>query len=267
MDIDYAIKNGFVRANPNIITRITDERTDLKYRGELIDQVVGRKFSLGYTVANLWLNCRVDDWAAEFIEKSLVIMADHGPAVSGAQNTIITARAGKGLVDSLASGLLTIGPRFGGAVADAAKDFYNAWRANESAANFVTRKKREGKLIMGIGHRVKSRYNPDKRVEIIRKLVAGGFPGNNGNNVFSYALEVEKETLAKKANLILNVDGAIGAAFADIFIHYNCINSALHGDILNGFFVLARTIGFIGHYNEQRNNGLFRANSWDIDYE
>jgi len=38
------------------------------------------------------------------------------------------------------------------------------------------------------------------------------------------------------------------------------------GDILNGFFVLARTIGFIGHYNEQRNNGLFRANNWDVDY-
>ena len=267
MDIDYAIKNGFVRANPSIITRMTDERTDLKYRGELIDQVVERNFSLGYTIANLWLNCRVDDWAAEFIEKSLVIMADHGPAVSGAQNTIITARAGKGLVESLVSGLLTIGPRFGGAVADAAKDFYNAWRANESAADFVVRKKREGKMIMGIGHRVKSRYNPDKRVEIIRKLVAEKFPSNNGNNVFSYAIRVEKETLAKKANLILNVDGAIGAAFVDILMHYGKETSICQGDILNGFFVLARTIGFIGHYNEQRNNGLFRANSWDVDYE
>ena len=40
--------------------------------------------------------------------------ADHGPAVSGAHNTIVAARAGKDLVSSLASGLLTIGPRFGG---------------------------------------------------------------------------------------------------------------------------------------------------------
>jgi ATP citrate (pro-S)-lyase len=264
MDIDYAIKNGIVRVNPSIVTKMTDERTDLKYRGELIDEVVARKFSLGYTVANLWLNCRVDDWAAEFIEKSLVIMADHGPAVSGAQNTIITARAGKGLVESLVSGLLTIGPRFGGAIADAARDFYGAWKTNEGAADFVVRKKREGKLIMGIGHRVKSKYNPDKRVEVIQKLVAEGFPSKN---VFSYALEVEKETLAKKANLILNVDGAIGAAFADILMHYGKETSICQGDILNGFFVLARTIGFIGHYNEQRNNGLFRANAWDIDYE
>jgi ATP citrate (pro-S)-lyase len=263
MDLGDAIKGGVVRVTPSIITGMTDERTDLKYRGEVIDQVVARKFSIGYTVANLWLNCRVDDWAAEFIEKSLVIMADHGPAVSGAQNTIVTARAGKGLVESLVSGLLTIGPRFGGAVADAARDFYAAWKMNESAAEFVGRKKKEGKLIMGIGHRVKSKYNPDKRVEVIRKLVECGFPAKK---VFSFALEVEKETLAKKANLILNVDGAIGAALADILIHYEREGSIFEGDILNGFFVLARTIGFIGHYNEQRNNGLFRANSWDVDY-
>jgi ATP citrate (pro-S)-lyase len=262
VDLGDAIKGGLVRVTPSIVTRMTDERTDLKYRGEVIDQVVARKFSIGYTVANLWLNCRVDDWAAEFIEKCLVIMADHGPAVSGAQNTIITARAGKGLVESLVSGLLTIGPRFGGAVADAARDFYTA-SATEGAADFVARKKKEGKLIMGIGHRVKSKYNPDKRVEVIRKLVEDGFPAKR---VFSFALEVEKETLAKKANLILNVDGAIGAALADILINYGRESSICEGDILNGFFVLARTIGFIGHYNEQRNNGLFRANNWDVDY-
>lgn len=64
-----------------------------------------------------------------------MITADHGPAVSGAHNTIITARAGKDLVSSLVSGLVTIGtlfifflcniagPRFGGAIDDAAIQF------------------------------------------------------------------------------------------------------------------------------------------------
>jgi len=37
-----------------------------------------------------------------------MVTADHGPAVSGAHNTIICARAGKDLISSLASGLLTI---------------------------------------------------------------------------------------------------------------------------------------------------------------
>ena len=38
----------------------------------------------------------------------LMVTADHGPAVSGAHNTIVTARAGKDLISSLCSGLLTI---------------------------------------------------------------------------------------------------------------------------------------------------------------
>ena len=51
-----------------------------------------------------------------FIEMVLMVTADHGPAVSGAHNTIVCARAGKDLISSLVSGLLTIGPRFGGAL-------------------------------------------------------------------------------------------------------------------------------------------------------
>ena len=77
-------------------------------------------------------------YATKFIEMILMVTADHGPAVSGAHNTIVTARAaerkqqsscrvdggpmqGKDLVSSLCSGLLTIGPRFGGALDDAAR--------------------------------------------------------------------------------------------------------------------------------------------------
>lgn len=37
-----------------------------------------------------------------------MVTADHGPAVSGAHNTIVCARAGKDLISCLASGLPTI---------------------------------------------------------------------------------------------------------------------------------------------------------------
>jgi ATP citrate (pro-S)-lyase len=47
-------------------------------------------------------------YATKFLEMILIITADHGPAVSGAHNTIVCARAGKDLVSCLASGLLTI---------------------------------------------------------------------------------------------------------------------------------------------------------------
>ena len=42
---------------------------------------------------------------------------------AGAHNCIVTSRAGKDLVSCLVSGLLTIGPRFGGAIDDAARIF------------------------------------------------------------------------------------------------------------------------------------------------
>lgn len=56
------------------------------------------------------------NYACKFIEMVLMLTADHGPAVSGAHNTIVTARAGKDMISSLVSGLLTIGDRFGGAL-------------------------------------------------------------------------------------------------------------------------------------------------------
>ena len=55
-----------------------------------------------------FLKSRLPDYACKFLEICLMVSADHGPAVSGAHNTIVTARAGKDLVSSLTSGLLTI---------------------------------------------------------------------------------------------------------------------------------------------------------------
>ena len=52
-------------------------------------------------------------------------MSDRNVAAvaAGAHNTIVTSRAGKDLVSCLVAGLLTIGPRFGGAIDDAARYF------------------------------------------------------------------------------------------------------------------------------------------------
>ena len=141
------------------------------------------------------------------------ITADHGPAVSGAHNTIVTARAGKDLVSSLCAGLLTIGPRFGGALDEAALQFKSAHDAGTAPAAFVKEMRAANKLIMGIGHRIKSITNPDKRVVIIKEYALTHFPAND---VLKYALEVEKHTTAKKENLILNVDGAIAVCFVDL---------------------------------------------------
>lgn len=152
-------------------------------------QVFSEDLGLGGVLSLLWFRRRLPPYATKFIEMVLMITADHGPAVSGAHNTIVTARAGKDLISSLCSGLLTIGPRFGGALDEAAVQFSSACDAGTPAAQFVKDMRNANKLIMGIGHRVKSLKNPDKRVELIKEFALANFPACD---VLKYALAVEQ---------------------------------------------------------------------------
>ena len=70
------------------------------------------------------------------------------------------------------------------------------------AKDWVNELKDKNELIMGIGHRVKSANNPDKRVQLVVEAAKKNFPATP---VLDFALEVEKITTKKKANLILNV--------------------------------------------------------------
>lgn len=76
---------------------------------------------------------------------------------AGAHNTIVTSRAGKDLVSCLVSGLLTIGPRFGGAIDDAARYFQDACDRGMAPDDFVEEMKKKGVRVPGIGHRIKSK--------------------------------------------------------------------------------------------------------------
>jgi hypothetical protein len=103
--------------------------------------------------------------------------------------------------------------RFGGALDEAALQFSGAHDAGVPPEQFVKDMRAANKLIMGIGHRVKSVSNPDKRVSIIVAYAKAHFAATD---VLNYALEVEKVTTAKRENLILNVDGAIAVCFTDL---------------------------------------------------
>ena len=140
-------------------------------------------------------------------------MADHGPAVSAAHNSIVASCAGKDLISSLCSGLLTIGPRFGGAIDDAAREFKRARETGLTPEQFVNEMKRKGINIPGIGHRIKSVKNPDRASLLLVEYAKKNFVRTE---LLDYALEVEKLTTAKKGNLILNVDGCIGILFLDL---------------------------------------------------
>jgi len=256
------------------MTSICDERgEELLYAGVPITRVLEENIGVGGVLGLLWFQKRLPDYANKFIEICLMLTADHGPAVSGAHNTIVCARAGKDLISSLVSGLLTIGDRFGGALDGAAKTFTEAFDKGLSPMQFVNEQRKLGKLIPGIGHRVKSINNPDKRVEILKKFACDKTRFQQETPIFDYAMKVEQITTSKKPNLILNVDGAIGVILVDILRNSgmftpNEAQETIEIGALNGLFVLGRSLGFIGHYLDQRRlkQGLYRHPWDDITY-
>lgn len=203
----------------------------------------------------------------DFIRTVFLLSVDHGPQVSGALNTIVTARAGKGLVDSLASGLLTIGPRFGGAVTDAAKTWFQAVRDNTAPAELLEDYARQQKRIGGIGHK-KYRLGMDDP----RTAVLADFADQlSVHRYFDYAKQVEELTTAKNGSLILNVDGTIAALMLDILeqaekVNHREIELLIEADFFNALFVIPRSVGFIAHYLDQKrlDEGLYRLPDDDI---
>jgi ATP citrate (pro-S)-lyase len=271
MDYQWAKRLGLVRKPAAFISSISDDRgEELKYSGMPISKVFEKDLGVGGVLGLLWFRRQLPPYVTKFIEMILMVTADHGPAVAGAHSTIVAARAGKDLVSSLASGLLTIGPRFGGALDDAAKMFAEASDAGEDAEDFVKNMRKQNKLIMGIGHRIKSLSNPDKRVEIIKEYALENF---SDNTVLNFALAIEQITAKKKANLILNVDGCIAVCFVDMLRSCGAFtkqeaDEMIENGCLNGLFVLGRSIGFIGHFLDQKRlkQGLYRHPWDDISY-
>ena len=257
-----------VRRPKQFICTISDDRgEEAHYCGYPISSVAtpDTGFTIGDVMSILWFKKRYPRWAVDFLETVLKTVADHGPAVSGAHNAKITARAGKDVISSLIAGLLTIGPRFGGAIDGAAKYFKYANDKDMSPSEFLKHMKGEGIPIPGIGHRIKSLKNPDKRVEGLKNFAKENFPSTS---LLDYALTVEQLTTSKKENLILNVDGTIGILMVDMWraLGYEDeeIDIFIDAGALNAFFILGRSIGFIGHILDEKRLAMpMYRHPWD----
>lgn len=147
IDYSWAQELGLVRKPAAFISTISDDRgQELLYAGMPISDVFKENIGIGGVMSLLWFRRRLPDYASRFLEMVLMLTADHGPAVSGAMNTIITTRAGKDLISALVSGLLTIGSRFGGALDGAADEFTRAFDKGLSPRDFVDTMRKENKL-------------------------------------------------------------------------------------------------------------------------
>ncbi|MCF6207187.1 MAG: ATP citrate synthase [Sulfurovum sp.] len=261
------------RRPKQFICTISDDRgEEATYAGFPISSVAlpSTGKGIGDVISLLWFKKQYPKWATDFIETVIKTVADHGPAVSGAHNAKVTARAGKSVVESLVTGLLTIGPRFGGAIDGAAKYFKYADDNDLSPKEFLSYMKKEGVPIPGIGHRIKSLKNPDLRVKGLMDYAAESFPATP---LLDYARTVEALTTSKKENLILNVDGTIGILMVDMWraLGYSEteIDEFIESGTLNAFFIVGRSIGFIGHVLDEKRLAMpmYRHPMDDILYD
>ena len=139
MSPDYGISN--------------EKKEELEYCNMPISKVLESGMGIGGVIGLLWFKRQLPEYGNKFLETALMLTADHGPAVSGAHNAIVAARAGKDIISCLASGILTIGPRFGGAIDGAAQTFKGAFDKGLTPAQFVKEMKAKGKNIRASGTR------------------------------------------------------------------------------------------------------------------
>ena len=250
------------RSKALVVSHISgDIDGDIQLLGEdLLDTV--HDASYAQVVVSLLMGQQVkSERLVTFVDYVLRLLVDHGPYVSGAVNTIVAARAGKDLVSSLASGLLTIGPRFGGAINAAAGNWLEGVSKGIDASTYVESFTARGGIIAGIGHKKYRIDNPDPRVRALAQ-----FSGNNNEDRYlNFAESVEAVTTTKKGNLILNVDGMIAAILLDIIeseLRYSeeQLRELVDIEFFNALFVLARSVGLTAHYLDQRRHdeGLLR---------
>ncbi len=242
--MDEAIQSGGVLVEPLVKSTICDDRGDEPlYYGYAASDLINKGYQIPHVVGLLWDKRLLTETEAEVVKRIVMLSADHGPCVSGALVTIIGACAGIQMAQAVAAGMMMIGPRFGGAVTDAGRWFKYGVDQNLSPEAFLTYMKEKVGPVPGIGHRVKSLRNPDKRVaELVGFVKSQGIPTPH----LDFALSVEKITTAKKDTLILNVDGAMAAILVDLRFPV---------ESLNGFFLLSRTIGLVGHWIDQNRQG------------
>lgn len=262
-------RNDFTGRLPSLFTStISSENADgYAFVGRsLQDWSVGGDIAEQITAALLGRPARSKVTVA-LVKTIFLLSVDHGPQVSGALNTIITARAGKGVVDSLSAGLMTIGPRFGGAVSDAAREWFDGVNQSVSPAELVEKRAKAKQFIGGIGHKKYRLDLPDPRTVILAEFASQ----ITKHPYFDFAKDVEAITTQKKGTLILNVDGHIAALMLDVLAAEEGCNQVeldqlIAADFFNALFVIPRTIGFIAHYLDQKrlDEGLFRLPDNDV---
>ena len=216
---------------------------EIRVRGYRLDGLMGRT-SFGDAVYLILRGELPGAAVGRLMEAMLVASIDHGvtpPSTLAVRNA---ASTGAPLNACIASGALSVNRHHGGAVEDCmhllargAAKVTAGEPAVAAAKALIAEEKAAGRRLPGFGHRVHTDDPRSHRLLALAKDASAAGPH------VAVAEAIVAELAAGGKALPLNVDGAIAAVLADL---------GFHPDLANGFFILARTAGWMAHVIEER---------------
>lgn len=186
------------------------------------------------------------------VDGVLVAIMDHGITPSSLVTRTVLDGAPEAPTAAIAAGLLAIGSRFLGTIADAAAllqqivDGAQASDVRASATEEVERYQSAGRRIPGLGHNLHSVSDP--RVE--RLLGLAKEEQQNGAHIGAFEALPEIAARVTGRQLIPNAAGAVGAILSDL---------GYRADVIGGFATVARSGGLFAHVVAERRAPIART--------
>jgi citrate synthase len=215
---------------------------EIRVRGYRLEELMGR-ISFGDATYLVVRGQLPNPAVGGLIEAVLVASIDHGvtpPSTLAVRNA---ASTGAPLNACIAAGALAVNRHHGGAIeacmrllAPGAAKVQAGEDAEGVAKGLISAEKAAGRRLPGYGHRV---HTDDPRSH--RLLALAKDAGAAGANV-ALAEAIVRVLAASGKPLPLNVDGAIAAVLADL---------GFAPELANGFFILARTAGWLAQIVEE----------------
>jgi citrate synthase len=215
---------------------------EIRVRGYRLDELMGR-VSFGEAVYLVLRGELPGAAVGRLVEAMLVASIDHGvtpPSTLAARNA---ASTGAPLNASIAAGALAVNRHHGGAVEDCMRLLARGVSRSQGgehvgavAAAVVAEEKAAGRRLPGFGHRI---HTNDPRSH---RLLALAREAHVAGAHVELAEALAARLAASGKPLPLNVDGAIAAVLADL---------GFASELANGFFILARTAGWMAHISEE----------------
>ena len=215
---------------------------EIRVRGYRLDELMGC-VSFGEAVYLVLRGELPGAAVGRLVEAILVASIDHGvtpPSTLSARNA---ASTGAPLNAAIAAGTLAVNRHHGGAVescmrllARGASRLRAGETAAAAAAALIAEEKAAGRRLPGFGHRI---HTDDPRSG---RLIALANDAQAAGPHVTLAEAIAARLAASGKALPLNVDGAIAAVLADL---------GFAPELANGFFILARTAGWMAHVSEE----------------